>query len=60
MKWLDEPITWRMYFKIAGVSMIIGMIISGIGRCVGYWDDITWKIDEIKASIERKFGKDKV
>ena len=57
MKWLDNPITWRKYLKIAGVCTIIGMVISGIGMCWAYWDDITWKIDEIKASIERKFGK---
>lgn len=57
MKWLDNPITWRKYLKIAGICTIIGMMISGIGICWTYWDDITWKIDEIKASIERKFGK---
>ena len=55
--WLDNPITWRSYFRMAGISTIISMIILIISICNPYGDDIAWKIDEIKASIERKFGK---
>ena len=55
--WLDNPITWRNYFKMAGVCTVIGMVISGIGICYAYWDTISCKLDDIKYSIMCKFGK---
>lgn len=58
MKWLDNPITWRKYLKVAGIASIIGILIAGVELCVFYWDDISYKIDVLKNSIERKFGKE--
>ena len=55
--WLDNPITWRNYFKMAGICTVIGMVISGIGMCYAYWDTISCELDGIKDSIMRKFGK---
>lgn len=58
MKWLDNPITWRKYLKVAGIASIIGILIAVVELCVFYWDDISYKIDVLKNSIERKFGKE--
>lgn len=58
MKWLDKSITWRTYFKVAGISMALGVVVTGVWFCVQFWDDISRKIDMIKTSIDRKFGKD--
>ena len=58
MKWLDNPITWRKYLKVAGIASIIGILIAVVELCVFYWDDISYKIDVLKNSIERKFNKE--
>lgn len=26
--WMDRPVTWRGYFKLAGVCTVIGTVIS--------------------------------
>lgn len=52
--WMDKPVTWGAYFKLAGICTIIGSTIAGIGYIL-LIDPIWWKT--VKSFVRRLFDK---
>lgn len=42
LNWMDTPVTWGVYFKLAGICAVIGTVISAMS-CVIMLDPAWWQ-----------------
>lgn len=52
--WMDRPVTWRGYLKLAGVATVIGTVISAVWYTM-LMEPTWWKVT--KDFVKRVFNR---